>query len=280
MDHLIGLTGNGYALIAADRKVAHSIIAVKHDEDKILQLDSHKLLACAGELGDTKNFSEFIQKNMALYQLRNGIKLSTHAAAHYTRSEIAASIRSAPKMCNMILVGHDDDAGPGLYHMDYIGGMHKMNFAAHGYGGYFALSLLDRCGAIPPSRPSPPPQGIPPLRTPPPPASQATSVACRRPRIWLLEHVVLFVCLKMPLGSAFIHPENNLLCTYPVCVPGHQTASHLFLPTLADPRTSRALFSCITPAVTGFRVDGAGHLSFLLLLRRASQTSIQKVAHI
>lgn len=144
MDHLIGLTGNGYALIAADRKVAHSIIAVKHDEDKILQLDSHKLLACAGELGDTKNFSEYIQKNMALYQLRNGIKLSTHAAAHYTRSEIAQAIRSAPKMCNMIMVGHDEDAGPSLYHMDYIGGMHKMNFGAHGYGGYFALSLLDR----------------------------------------------------------------------------------------------------------------------------------------
>jgi len=143
MDHLIGLTGNGYALIAADRKVAHSIIAVKHDEDKILQLDSHKLLACAGELGDTKNFSEFVQKNMALYQLRNGIKLSTHAAAHYTRSEIAHAIRSAPKMCNMIMVGHDEDVGPSLYHMDYMGGMHKMNFGAHGYGGYFALSLLD-----------------------------------------------------------------------------------------------------------------------------------------
>mmetsp|Transcript_3963 Transcript_3963/g.9410 ORF Transcript_3963/g.9410 Transcript_3963/m.9410 type:complete len:200 (+) Transcript_3963:106-705(+) len=143
MDHLIGLTGDGYALIAADRKVAHSIIAVKHDEDKILALDSHKLLACAGELGDTKNFSEFIQKNMALYQLRNGIKLSTHAAAHFTRAEIATAIRRAPKMCNMILVGHDNDVGPSLYHTDYIGGMHKMNFGAHGYGGYFALSLLD-----------------------------------------------------------------------------------------------------------------------------------------
>ena len=156
MDHLIGLTGNGYALVAADRKVAHSIIAVKHDEDKILQLDSHKLLACAGELGDTKNFSEFVQKNMALYQLRNGIKLSTHAAAHYTRSEIAHAIRSAPKMCNMIMVGHDEDAGPSLYHMDYIGGMHKMNFAAHGYGGYFALSLLDRWADEEPRAPPPP----------------------------------------------------------------------------------------------------------------------------
>lgn len=144
MDHLIGLTGDGFALVAADRKVAHSIIAVKHDEDKILALDGSKLLACAGELGDTKNFSEFIQKNMSLYQLRNGIKLSTHAAAHFTRGEIADAIRRAPKMCNMILVGHDVDVGPSLYHIDYMGGMHKMSYGAHGYGGYFALSLMDR----------------------------------------------------------------------------------------------------------------------------------------
>mmetsp|Transcript_35090 Transcript_35090/g.54838 ORF Transcript_35090/g.54838 Transcript_35090/m.54838 type:complete len:112 (+) Transcript_35090:46-381(+) len=107
MDHIIGITGKGWALVAADRKVAHSVIAVKHDEDKILPLDSFKLLAAGGELGDTKNFSEFIQKNLALYSLRNGSDLSTHAAAHFVRGEIAHAIRSSPKMCNMILVGYD-----------------------------------------------------------------------------------------------------------------------------------------------------------------------------
>ena len=144
MDHLIGFVGKGYALVAADRKVAHSIIAVKNDEDKILPLDQHKLLACGGELGDTKNFSEYIQKNIALYNLRNGVKLTTHAAAHYTRGEIAHAIRSSPKMCNMLLVGFDDDVGASLYHIDYMGGMHKMNYGSHGYGGFFAASLLDR----------------------------------------------------------------------------------------------------------------------------------------
>jgi 20S proteasome subunit beta 4 len=144
MDHLIGLVGKDFALVAADRKVAHSIIAVKNDEDKILALDQHKLLACGGELGDTKNFSEYIQKNIALYNLRNGVKLTTHAAAHYTRGEIAHAIRNSPKMCNMLLVGYDEDAGASLYHIDYMGGMHKMNYGSHGYGGFFAASLLDR----------------------------------------------------------------------------------------------------------------------------------------
>mmetsp|Transcript_35430 Transcript_35430/g.83390 ORF Transcript_35430/g.83390 Transcript_35430/m.83390 type:complete len:199 (-) Transcript_35430:101-697(-) len=144
MDHLIGIVGDGYALVAADRKVAHSIIAVKHDEDKILALDQSKLLGCVGELGDTKNFSEFVQKNMALYALRNGTELSTHAAAHFIRGEIAHALRSSPKMCNMLLVGYDEDVGPSLYHTDYLGGMHKMNFGGHGYGSFFAVSLLDR----------------------------------------------------------------------------------------------------------------------------------------
>eukprot|EP00287_Rhodomonas_sp_CCMP768_P004569 CAMPEP_0196717016 /NCGR_PEP_ID=MMETSP1091-20130531/445_1 /TAXON_ID=302021 /ORGANISM="Rhodomonas sp., Strain CCMP768" /LENGTH=198 /DNA_ID=CAMNT_0042057231 /DNA_START=52 /DNA_END=648 /DNA_ORIENTATION=+ len=144
MDHLIGIVGDGYALVAADRKVAHSIIAVKHDEDKILPLDQSKLLGCVGELGDTKNFSEFIQKNMALYALRNGTELSTHAAAHFIRGEIAHALRSSPKLCNMVLVGYDKDEGPSLFHMDYLGGMHKMNFGGHGYGSFFAVSLLDR----------------------------------------------------------------------------------------------------------------------------------------
>lgn len=144
MDHLIGLVGKDFALVAADRKVAHSIIAVKNDEDKILALDHHKLLACGGELGDTKNFSEYIQKNIALYNLRNGVKLTTHAAAHYTRGEIAHAIRSSPKMCNMLLVGYDEGVGASLYHIDYMGGMHKMNYGSHGYGGFFAASLLDR----------------------------------------------------------------------------------------------------------------------------------------
>merc|ERR1712205_250412 len=120
MDHLLGMVGDGYALVAADRKVSNSIIAVKHDEDKILALDESKLLGCVGELGDTKNFTEFIQKNIALYGLRNGSKLSTHATAHYVRGEIAYAIRSSPKMCNMILVGYDD-AGASLYHIDYLG---------------------------------------------------------------------------------------------------------------------------------------------------------------
>ncbi len=52
--------------------VQRSIVRMKSDEDKILQLDSKKLLGIAGEQGDRAQFGEYIQKNLSLYQLRNG----------------------------------------------------------------------------------------------------------------------------------------------------------------------------------------------------------------
>jgi len=31
-----------------------------------------------------------------------------------------------------------------MFYMDYLGSMHQMNVAAHGYASYFALSIMDR----------------------------------------------------------------------------------------------------------------------------------------
>lgn len=50
-DISIAFKTNTYAMILADGTVAHSIILVKSTEDKIVMLDSHKLLACTGEIG-------------------------------------------------------------------------------------------------------------------------------------------------------------------------------------------------------------------------------------
>ena len=38
-------------------------------------------------------FTEYIQKNVALYQFRNGIPLTTAAAANFTRGELATALR-------------------------------------------------------------------------------------------------------------------------------------------------------------------------------------------
>lgn len=47
-------------------------------------------------------------------------------------------------MVNLLLAGHDEKDGPQLYYMDHLASVAKVDYAAHGYGGYFSLSIMDR----------------------------------------------------------------------------------------------------------------------------------------
>ena len=51
-------------------------------------------MAYCGEAGDTVQFVEYIQRNVKLYTMRNGIELSTEAAAHFTRRALADALRT------------------------------------------------------------------------------------------------------------------------------------------------------------------------------------------
>ncbi|GMG99684.1 hypothetical protein Nepgr_001524 [Nepenthes gracilis] len=144
MECVFGLVGDGFAIIASDTSAVHSILVHKSNEDKVMILDSHKLMGASGEPGDRVQFTEYIQKNVALYQFRNGIPLTTAAAANFTRGELATALRKNPYFVNIILAGHDKDTEPSLYFIDYIATLHKVDKAAFGYGSYFALSIMDR----------------------------------------------------------------------------------------------------------------------------------------
>ncbi|GFQ07676.1 proteasome subunit beta type-2-a [Phtheirospermum japonicum] len=144
MESVFGLVGKDFAIVAADTSAIHSILVHKTNEDKIMILDSHKLMGASDETGDRAQFTEYIQKNVALYQFQNDILLTTAAAANFTRGELATALRKNPYMVNIILAGYDNDTGPSLYFMDYIAALHKVDKAAFGYGSYFALAMMDR----------------------------------------------------------------------------------------------------------------------------------------
>ena len=45
---------------------------------------------------------------------------------------------------NLNIVGYDKEKGETeLYHMDYLAAAVKVNYAAHGYGGFFTTAILD-----------------------------------------------------------------------------------------------------------------------------------------
>uniref|UniRef100_A0A0D6RA00 Proteasome subunit beta n=1 Tax=Araucaria cunninghamii TaxID=56994 RepID=A0A0D6RA00_ARACU len=144
MECVFGLVGDGFALVVADTSAVQSIVVQKTSEDKIMILDSHKLLGASGEGGDRVQFTEYIQKNVHLYQFRNNISLSTAAAANFARGELATALRKNPYSVNLLLAGFDKDVGPSLYYIDYIATLHKIDKAAFGYGAYFTLSMMDK----------------------------------------------------------------------------------------------------------------------------------------
>lgn len=93
MEYLMGIKGKDFIMLCGDTTAVQQIITIKHDEDKLRPVDSHKIMALAGEPGDRVQFSEFIIANARLYALRNGQRLSTSAVANYTRSELATALR-------------------------------------------------------------------------------------------------------------------------------------------------------------------------------------------
>jgi 20S proteasome subunit beta 4 len=146
MECSFGLTGKGYVIVAADTTAARSIVKMKVDEDKIKALGPHLLMAYSGEPGDTIQFAEYVERNVRLYQIRNIYALRPSAVASWIRRSLAESLRSRkPYAVNLLLGGYDTASHePHLYWIDYLGTMASVPFAAHGYGSYFALSLLDR----------------------------------------------------------------------------------------------------------------------------------------
>ncbi|KAH8833706.1 20S proteasome subunit [Flagelloscypha sp. PMI_526] len=146
METSFALTGKGYVLIAADTTAARSIVKMKTDEDKIKTLSPHLLMTYSGEPGDTVQFAEFIERNIRLFQIRNHYALTPSAASSWIRRSLAQSLRSRnPYSVNLLVGGYDISTyTPHLYWIDYLGTLAEVPFAAHGYGSYFALSLLDR----------------------------------------------------------------------------------------------------------------------------------------
>jgi len=142
-DAIIGFVGGDYTMIATDQNAGRSIMVFHQDADKIMELDSHKLLGLGGDPADIVQEPEFFQKNLKLNYYRNGVAMSTHAVANYMRGEKSANLRKGMKVVDMLLGGYDADVGPSLYFIDYLASMQKLDKGAHGYAGFFVNSLLD-----------------------------------------------------------------------------------------------------------------------------------------
>mmetsp|Transcript_14750 Transcript_14750/g.31782 ORF Transcript_14750/g.31782 Transcript_14750/m.31782 type:complete len:202 (+) Transcript_14750:141-746(+) len=146
MDTVFGVKYDGGVVIAADQGNARSILMYQRNLDKVVPLSSHSAVGVSGPNADLVNFSEYIQKNIALYELSNdGMKLSTHAQANFMRGELAAALRRGPYQVNVLLGGYDESTeSSSLYFLDYLASLQKVNYGCQGYASSFCLSIMDR----------------------------------------------------------------------------------------------------------------------------------------
>lgn len=146
MECLVGILCNDFTILAHDNSAVGSIIKIKEDADKLFKLDHHIGMVVCGQPGDTTYFGEYIQKNIALYRMRNGYSLSPQATANFTRNELAEHIRSRkPYFANLLMGGFDTESKKAsLYYMDYMGTMAEVPYGVHGYGSHFVLGILDK----------------------------------------------------------------------------------------------------------------------------------------
>ena len=143
MDSQFAFVGSNFVVVCADTTSVQQIIVQNQTRTKSSNWTKRNF-SLSGPKGDVSNFGEFVKCNLNLYRLKNGRSLSTSAAAHWTRNELAKALRSGPYQVNGLFAGYDDQSGPELYFLDYLATMHKVNSSGHGYGGMFSLSLFDK----------------------------------------------------------------------------------------------------------------------------------------
>ncbi|KAH4056401.1 proteasome subunit beta [Parastagonospora nodorum] len=138
---LLGITGKDFTLIASSKAAMRGATILKAEKCKAPALKPHTPLTFFWENG--VQFAEFIQANIQLYSMRNGMELSPAATANFVRGELATALRSRrPYTVNLLLGGYDSIADkPTLYWIDYLASLAPVPYAAH---GYYCLSLLDK----------------------------------------------------------------------------------------------------------------------------------------
>mmetsp|Transcript_53564 Transcript_53564/g.107336 ORF Transcript_53564/g.107336 Transcript_53564/m.107336 type:complete len:194 (-) Transcript_53564:97-678(-) len=144
MDTVIALVGKNFGILATDTNSPRSILLMKNDLNKCIEIGKNKILIISGFPGDVSRFTDFIQKSIQFNSLKIGISLSTHSIANFIRKELSDCLRENPIKVNLTVLGFDESVGPSLYFIDYLGNLQRLNYCAQGYASLIIFSLLDR----------------------------------------------------------------------------------------------------------------------------------------
>ena len=64
MDSTFGICGKDWVIIVTDTSVNRSIFTLKHNDDKIAELNKFKLMGASGEQQERYQFTNYIMRNL------------------------------------------------------------------------------------------------------------------------------------------------------------------------------------------------------------------------
>ena len=84
-------------------------IFLQEKEDKLMEIDSHKVAAAVGDQSDRVRLLQYVKCSLKPQQIQSGKAQSTSACANFLRKHMAESLRSRRGMyqTNLMFAGYD-----------------------------------------------------------------------------------------------------------------------------------------------------------------------------
>uniref|UniRef100_A0A914YHF2 Proteasome subunit beta n=1 Tax=Panagrolaimus superbus TaxID=310955 RepID=A0A914YHF2_9BILA len=129
MHFLIGCRTENFVILASDKAAfAYGAVSVSKDDNKNVKLGEKLYMSCIGEAGDVNNFSDWAQRNLSLYKMRNTYELSPYATHFWLRKSIAEALRSENYWPQLI-----------IWEME----LNQQNYLFRGFTGRFCYAIMD-----------------------------------------------------------------------------------------------------------------------------------------
>ncbi len=138
----IGLVYKGGVILAADKRATAGNIVAHKNIDKVHQLSDGAGITIAGLVGDVQAVVRIMRAEIALHEMRSGMKMSTQAIVGLLSTILFNGRMSMnPFLGGFILGGFDTK--PQVYELDEVGSQMADRFTVTGSGGVFALGVLE-----------------------------------------------------------------------------------------------------------------------------------------
>ena len=103
MESVISLTGKDFGIIAVDTMYIKSILTIKKDLNKIIEIAPNIFIVVTGSPGDISQFLDLIQKSIQLQILENETTVNINSIANFMRQELSSCLRKGPMNLKFVI---------------------------------------------------------------------------------------------------------------------------------------------------------------------------------